>query len=133
MQEDMNEFNSYHCEQGLTRTSECSEHLPESHKKRFTEETDPPQAQLQQNIQGLLDTQVTCGGDSSESSQETSNYIGNNVSFPKFSWFQSMSQIVGLTTAWQQNKVEGSPMGANTVSSGKTNITSVHSEFNFFL
>ena len=44
-----------------------------------------------------------------------------------------MSQIVGLTAAWHQDKVEGSPMGANTVSSIKANIASVHSEFNFFL
>ena len=44
-----------------------------------------------------------------------------------------MSQIVGLTAAWQQDKVEGSPVGANTVSSAKANITSVQSEFNFFL
>ena len=44
-----------------------------------------------------------------------------------------MSQIVGLTAVWQQDKVEESPMGANTVNSAKANITSVHSEFNFFL
>ena len=44
-----------------------------------------------------------------------------------------MSQIVGLTAAWQQDKAEGSPVGPNTVNSTKTNITQVHSEFNFFL
>ena len=44
-----------------------------------------------------------------------------------------MSQIVGLTAARQQDKVEGSPMAANTETCAKANITSVHSEFNFFL
>ena len=43
-----------------------------------------------------------------------------------------MSQIVGLTAAWQQDKIEGIPVGANTVNSAKTK-TSVHPEFNFFL
>ena len=44
-----------------------------------------------------------------------------------------MSQIVGLTAAWQQSKVEGNPMGANTASNAKTNTNPVHTEFNFFL
>ena len=44
-----------------------------------------------------------------------------------------MSQIVGLTAAWQQDKVEGSPVAANTVNNDKTNNIPVHSEFNFFL
>ena len=48
---------------------------------------------------------------------------GINVSVPKFSWFKSMSQIIGLTAPWHQDKVEGSPVGANTASSSKTNIT----------
>ena len=43
-----------------------------------------------------------------------------------------MSQIVGLTGAWHPDKVEGSHMGTNTVNNVKANITSVHSEFNFF-
>ena len=59
--------------------------------------------------------------------------VGSNVSVPKFSWFKSMSQIVGLTAAWQQNKVEGNPMGASTASNAKTNSNPVHTEFNFFL
>ena len=37
-----------------------------------------------------------------------------------------MSQIVGLTAAWQQDKVEGNPVGTNTVSNAKTNFNPVH-------
>ena len=44
-----------------------------------------------------------------------------------------MSQIVGLTATWQQSKVEGNPMGANTASNVKTKSNPVHTEFNFFL
>ena len=44
-----------------------------------------------------------------------------------------MSQIVGLTAAWQQNKVEENRMGANTTGNAKTNSNPVHTEFNFFL
>ena len=91
-------------------------------------EIDTPQV-----IQGGLNTQRTCNGKSSKSSRKLSSCDGSNVSVPKFSWFKSMSQIVGLTAAWHQDKVEGSPMGANTVSSTKANITSVYTEFNFFL
>ena len=94
---------------------------------------DVQKCQLQQSEQGISTTQITCEGKSSDSLQESSNCIGNNVSVSNFSWFKSMLQIVGLTAAWHQDKVEGSPVGANTVTSGKTNIASVHSEFNFFL
>ena len=58
--------------------------------------------------------------------------VGNNVSVSSFSWLKSMSQIVGLTATWQ-DKVEGNPMGANTASNAKVNISPVHTEFNFFL
>ena len=44
-----------------------------------------------------------------------------------------MSQIVGLTAAWQQSKVEGNPVGAITAGNAKTNPTPSHTEFNFFL
>ena len=44
-----------------------------------------------------------------------------------------MSQIVGLTAAWQQSKVEGNPVGVNTACNAKTNPNPVHTEFNFFL
>ena len=59
--------------------------------------------------------------------------VGSNVSVPKFSCFKSMSQIVGLRAAWQQNKVEGNPVGANNACNAKTNSNPVHTEFNFFL
>ena len=69
---------------------------------------------------------------------EPSNYswdslgVGKNVSVPSFSWFKSMSQIVGLR-ATLQDKVEGNPTGANTACNAKVNISPVHTEFNFFL
>ena len=74
-----------------------------------------------------------CTSDPSEFSRDSLGGVGSNVSVPKFSWFKSMSQIVGLTAAWQQNKVEGNPVGANTAGNAKTNSNSVHTEFNFFL
>ena len=58
--------------------------------------------------------------------------VGNKVSFPSFSWFKSMSQIVGLTATWQ-DKVEGNPTAAGTASNAKINTNPVHTEFNFFL
>ena len=69
----------------------------------------------------------------SEFSRDSLGGVGSNVSVPKFSWFKSMSQIVGLTAAWQQSKVEGNPRGANTASNAKINSNPVHTEFNFFL
>ena len=74
-----------------------------------------------------------CTSDPSEFSRDLLGGVGSNVSVPKFSWFKSMSQIVGLTAAWQQNKVEGNPVGANTTGNAKTNSNPVHTEFNFFL
>ena len=73
-----------------------------------------------------------CIGEPSEYSQDSLRGVGNNVSVTSFSWFKSMSQIVGLTATWQ-NKVEGNPTGAGTESNAKTNINPVHTEFNFFL
>ena len=72
-----------------------------------------------------------CSGEPSEYSRDSLG-VGNNVSVPSFSWFKSMSQIVGLTATWQ-GKVEGNPMGAGTASNAKVNTNSVHREFNFFL
>ena len=70
-------------------------------------------------------------GEPSEYWRDSSG-VGNNVSVPGFSWFKSMSQIVGLT-ATLQDKVEGNPMGANTAGNAKVNISPVDTEFNFFL
>ena len=74
-----------------------------------------------------------CTSKPSEYSQDSLGGVGSNVSVPRFSWFKSMSQIVGLTATWQQNKVEGNPTGANTASNAKTNPNPVHTKFNFFL
>ena len=74
-----------------------------------------------------------CISKSSEFSRDSLGGVGSNVSVPKFSWLKSMSQIVGLTAAWQQNKVERNPVGANTAGNAKTNSNPVHTEFNFFL
>ena len=123
------------CDQTLSRTSECSEHSMDSWEKSVTKNADVQASPLQQVLHDNT-PHVTCTGKSSESLTNLSNgvkCIGNNVLSSKFSWLKSMSQIVGLTAAWHKDKAEGSPVGANTVSSGKTNITSVHSEFNFFL
>ena len=78
-------------------------------------------------------TKSACTSDPSEFLRDSLGGVGSNVSVPKFSWFKSMSQIVGLTAAWQQNKVDGNPVGANTTGNAKTNSNPVHTEFNFFL
>ena len=78
-------------------------------------------------------TKPVCISEPSEYSRDLLGGVGNNVSVPSFSWFKSMSQIVGLTATWQQDKVEGNPMGASTASNAKTNSNSVQTEFNFFL
>ena len=77
-------------------------------------------------------TKPVCISEPSEYSQDSLKGVGNNVSVPSFSWFKSMSQIVGLTATWQ-DKVEGNPMGAGTASNAKINTNPVHTEFNFFL
>ena len=77
-------------------------------------------------------TRPVCIGEPSEYSWDSLGGVGNNVSVPSFSWFKSMSQIVGLTATWQE-KVEGNHTGASTASNAKINTNSVHPEFNFFL
>ena len=73
-----------------------------------------------------------CISEPSEYSRDSLRGVGKNVSVPSFSWFKSMSQIVGLTATWQ-DKVEGNPTGAGTASNAKINTNPVHTEFNFFL
>ena len=77
-------------------------------------------------------TRPVCIGEPSKYSRDSLGGVGNNVSVPSFSWFKSMSQIVGLTATWH-DKVEGSPTGASTPSNAKINTNPVHTEFNFFL
>ena len=76
-------------------------------------------------------TEPVCISEPSEYSRDSLG-VGNNVSVPSFSWFKSMSQIVGLTATWH-DKVEGNPTGLNTASNAKINISPVHTEVNFFL
>ena len=76
-------------------------------------------------------TRPVCVGEPSEYSRDSLG-VGNKVSVSSFSWFKSMSQIVGLTATWQ-DKVEGNPTGTSTASNTKVNINPVHTEFNFFL
>ena len=66
----------------------------------------------------MLDYSV---GDFSDSSRKSLEYKGNNVSVPKLSWINSMTQIVGLAAAWHQDKVEGDPVGTNIAGSPKVN------------
>ena len=77
-------------------------------------------------------TRPVCISKPREYSQDSLEGVGNNVSVPHFSWFKSMSQTVGLTAIWQQDKVEGHT-GVGTASNAKININPVHTEFNFFL
>ena len=91
------------------------------------------ESECSQGTHHKQDAQRVCIGEPSKFSWDSLGGVGSNVSVPKFSWFKSMSQIVGLTAAWQQSKVEGNPRGANTASNTKTNSNPVHTEFNFFL
>ena len=77
-------------------------------------------------------TRPVCIGEPSEYLRDSLGGVGYSVSVPSFSWFRSMSQIVGLTATWQ-DKVEGNPTGAGTASNAKINTNPVHTEFNFFL
>ena len=76
-------------------------------------------------------TSTVCVSEPSEYSRDSLG-VGNNVSVPSLSWLKSMSQIVGLTTTWQ-DKVEGNPTGTKTASNANVNISPVHTEFNFVL
>ena len=78
-------------------------------------------------------TRPVCISEPSEYLRDSLGGVGNNVSVPSFSWFKSMSQIVGVTAIWQQDKVEGNPTGAGPASNAKINTNPVHTEFNFFL
>ena len=75
-------------------------------------------------------TKPVCVREPSEYSQDSLG-VGNNVSVPSFSWFKSMSQIVGLPATWQ-SKVEGNPTAASTASNVKVKTNPVHT-CNFFL
>ena len=91
------------------------------------------ETECSEGTQNKRHTRPVCISEPSEYLWDLLEGVGNNVSVPSFSWFKSMSQIVGLTVTWQQDKVEGNPTGAGTASNAKTNTNSVHTVFNFFL
>ena len=91
------------------------------------------ESECSQGTHNKQNTKNVCISEPSKHSRDLLGDVGSNVSVPKFSWFKSISQIVGLTAAWQQNKVEGNPVGENIASNAKTKSNPVHTEFNFFL
>ena len=99
----------------------------------FQELSPKPQVEMEGSEDRQKKHHITpvCSGEPSEYSRDSLG-VGNNVSVPHFSWFKSMSQIVGLTATWQ-NKVEGNPTAAGTASNAKVNTNPVRTEFNFFL
>ena len=121
------------CEQGLENNSKYSESSSESRKYGNAGVTKHLRGRLQHNVMGPQGIQIACDGDSSESSQESSNCVGSDVSVPRLSCFKNVSKLVGLTAAWQHSKVEGESVGTSTASNAKVNNASVHKEFNFFL
>ena len=80
-----------------------------------------------EGIQKEQRTKPVCISEHSEYLQDSLNGVGNNVLVSSFSWFKSMSQIVGSTATWQ-DKVEGNPTGAGTASNAKINTNPVHTE-----
>ena len=91
------------------------------------------ETECSEGTQQKQNKKLACTREPSKYSRDLLGGVGSNVSVPRFSWFKSMSQIVGLTATWQQDKVEGNPTGANTAGNAKTNPNPVHTEFNFFL
>ena len=91
------------------------------------------ETECSEGTQHKQNTKLVCISKPSKYLRDSLGGVGNDVSVPSFSWFKSMSQIVGLTATWQQSKVEGNPTGANTASNAKANSNPVHAEFNFFL
>ena len=90
------------------------------------------ETECSEDTQKKYQTRPVCISEPSEYSRDSLGGVGNNVSVPSFSWFRSISQIVGLTATWQ-DKVEGNPTGASTASNAKINTNPLHTEFNFFL
>ena len=118
------------CQQCLGRISE-----PEEHSLKLR--VNCSMNEVEDKFQMTSPSKDTTSGDRvsnfSESSRKSLGNKGNNVSVPKLSWINNMTQIVGLTAAWHQGKVEGDPVGTNIAGSPKVNKKPVHAEFNFFL
>ena len=118
------------CEQCSSRISESEEH---SLKSWVNWSRDEVKHKLQMTPPSRDTMSDDRANDFSESSRKLLENKGNNVSVPKLSWINSMTQIVGLTAAWHQGKAEGDLVGTNIVESPKVNKMPVHAEFNFFL
>ena len=69
------------------------------------------ETECSEGTQHKQNAKFVCISKPSEYSQDSLGGVGSNVSVSRFSWFKSMSQIVGLTATWQQDKVEGNPEG----------------------
>ena len=63
------------------------------------------ETECSEGIQKKQHTKPECISEPSEYLRDSLGGVGSNVSVPSFSWFKSMSQIVGLTATWQQDKV----------------------------
>ena len=114
----------------IDRDSQC---LVTVSKFRELSSNSRVETECSESMQHKQNTKFVCVSEPSEYSRDLQGGVGSNVSVPRFSWLKSMSQIVGLTATWQQDKVEGNPTGANTASNVKPNSNPVHTEFNFFL
>ena len=121
------------CSAGVSDFLEHSQNSPAASKFREVSSNSWVESECSQGTHHNQSAKSVCISEPSEFSRDSLGGVGSSVLVPKFTWFQSMSQIVGLTAAWQQNKVEGNPMGANTAGNAKTNSNPVHTEFNFFL
>ena len=106
------------CEQFLGRISESEEYSPELQVNLPVKEVEDKLQMTTRSKSTTLDDTVS---DFSESSGKSLGYKGNNVSVPKLSWINSMTQIVGLAAAWHQGKVEGHHVGTNIAGSPKAN------------
>ena len=109
----------------------------ESEEHSLKSRVNPTVTEVHEVQQMVENTEVAaCQKTSREYREDSQNSLtaeGKNVSVPKLSWINSMTQIVGLAAAWQQGKVEGNLVGTSGAGGSKTNKTSVHGEFNFFL
>ena len=118
------------CEQCQGRISKSEEHSLKSWVNWSTNEVEDKLLTMPLSKDTMSGDRMS---DFSEFLRKLLGNKGDNVSVPKLSWINSMTQIVGLTAARHQEKVEGDPVGTNVAGSPKVNKKPVHAEFNFFL
>ena len=118
------------CEQCLGQINKPEEH---SLKLRTNWSMDEVERKLQMTPPSSDTMSEDRTSDFSEPSRTSLENKDNNVSVPKLSWINSMTQIVGLTAAWHQGKTGGDFVGTNIAGSPKVYKMPVHAEFNFFL